>query len=255
MESFDYSTQTPPRAYGEHLADRFYLEFHKAHVNRSLRQGLMAVTQLKQDLPTPHPSLPIAYDEAYLVGLMVSDVPDHELWQDGRPAQTESFKAGMTALFDLRPDPINFTRTPTNSLHFYLPRMVLNEFAERQGLRFNGELQYKFASGYDDHAIREIGTALLPALERDQAIEGLFLDHLLCAVAAHVVQQYGETGQAKPFATGGLAPWQERRAKELMSASAGSDLSLWLLRTNVGCRNLILGALLENRQGHRRTNG
>jgi hypothetical protein len=68
----------------------------------------LAVTQLKHSA-TPEPSKSIAYDEAYLVGLLVSDAPNNHLWQDGRPAKTESLKAGSTIFVDLRRNPVNDT--------------------------------------------------------------------------------------------------------------------------------------------------
>jgi AraC-like DNA-binding protein len=38
-----------------------------------------------------------------------------------------------------------------------------------------------------------------------------------------VVERYGEVGTKKRPATGGLAPWQQRRVMELMSGSLGTD--------------------------------
>lgn len=219
-------TDDSPLAHGEYLADRFWLPKPKTHVMRSLKRGVLAVTQIKSDLPTPEPSQSIGYDEAYLVGLMVDDVPDHQLWQDGRPARTESFRSGEMALFDLRRDPVNYTRTAHHSLHFYLPRAALVELAEQSGLSFGGELRYRFAAGYDDPVVRHLGLALLPALEDGGAIGGLFLDHVLHAVAAHVLGRYGEMGHPARRARGGLTPSQLRRALELMRACLGSDISL-----------------------------
>lgn len=151
-----------PHSYGDGLAERFWLEQPRTHVTRSLSRGPLAVTQIKSGLPTPQPSQSIGYDEAWLVGLMVDDVPDHELWQDGRAARAEPFRRGQTALYDLRRDPISFTRTAHHSLHFYLPASVLGELAERAGSRFDGALRYRFATGYDDPVIRHIGSAMLP---------------------------------------------------------------------------------------------
>jgi len=215
------------RAYGDGLASRFWLETPKSHVTRSLKRGVLAVTQIKSAFPTPEPSQSIGYDEAYLVGLMVGDVPDHELWQDGRPAKTPAFRAGDTALFDLRRDPISYTRTAHHSLHFYLPRTALTELAERSGTRFGGELSYRFATGHDDPIVRQLGGALLLALEDGDASDGFYLDHILNAVAAHVLRHYGDTGPgAKRIINGGLTPRQLRRAKELMRAHLGGDILL-----------------------------
>jgi AraC family transcriptional regulator len=222
------------KACGEYLGDRFWLEKPRSHVTRSLRRGVLAVTQIKSDLPTPEPSQSIGYDEAYLVGLMVSDVPNNQLWQEGRAARPNSLKAGSTALFDLRRDPINYTQTAHYSLHFYLPRTVLIELAEQAGQRFDGELCYDFAIGYDDPVIRHLGAALLPALERGETLDGLLLDHILYAVGAHVIQQYGDMGPTKSPARGGLTRWQEKRVKQLMSANLGSNVSLKRLADECG---------------------
>jgi hypothetical protein len=151
-----------PRAYGDYLTDRFYLEeAPKSHVTRARTRGQMAVTQLKQDSAMPEPSKPIAYDEAYLAVLMISDVTNNQLWQDGRAVKTDSIKAGDSGFIDLRRDPINFCSTPTNTLHFYLPRTVLIEAAEQQEMSFSGELDYKFGSSFDDPILRHLGLALL----------------------------------------------------------------------------------------------
>jgi len=206
-------------AYGEHLADRFWLERPVAYVTRSLSRGPLAVTQIRSDFPTPEPSRSIGYDEAYLIGLMVADVPDHQLWQDGRAVRTEAFQGGNTALYDLRRDPVSFTRTAHHSLHFYMPRGTLRELAERAGARFDGELRFRFAVAGDDPVIRMLGAALLPALERGGALSGLFLDHILYAAAVHVLDRYGELGPL--YSTGGLTPAQVRRATGMMDAALG----------------------------------
>jgi len=226
-ESGTNNRATTQTAYGSDLASRFWLDAPKSHVTRSLKRGVLAVTQIKSAFPTPEPSRSIDYDEAYLVGLMVENVPDHELWQDGRAVKTEAFRAGDTALYDLRRDPISFTRTPHHSLHFYLPRAALIELAVRSGMRFDGELSYRFAVGHDDPIVRQLGGVVLQALDEGDAADGLFLDHMLNAVAAHVLRHYGCTASStKHLYNGGLAPSHLRRVKELMRAHIGEDILL-----------------------------
>lgn len=215
------------RAYGDDLASRFWLETPSSHVTRSLKRGVLAVTQIKSGFPTPEPSQSIGYDEAYLVGLMVRDVPDHELWQDGRAVKTPAFRGGDTALFDLRRDPISYTRTAHHSLHFYLPRTALSELADQSGARFGGELSFQFATGYDDPVVRQLGGAVLLAFENGDASDGFFLDHILNAVAAHVLRHYGDAAYSTRHAAhGGLTARQLRSAKEFMRAHLGRDILL-----------------------------
>ena len=194
--------------------------------------GELAVTQIKSNHPTPQPSQSIGYDEAYLIGLMVDPVPDHELWQDGRAVRTPSFRAGHTALYDLRRDPISFTRTAHHSLHFYLPRSAIVGIAESHGLKTDGELRYNFAQDYADPVIRHLGAAALAALESGGPMNGLFIDHLLQAAAVHVIQRYGETGPIRT--TGGLSAHQLRRAQEVMKAHLSDELSLKRIASECG---------------------
>jgi AraC-like DNA-binding protein len=213
------------RAYGDDLARRFWLKRQESHVARTFRRGVLAVTQLKSDAPTPGPTQSIGYDDAYLVALQLRAVPDHELWQDARPVGVEAFAAMDTSFYDLRRDPIAFVRQPYHCLQFYLPRTVLAEIAQQNGFRFGGELHCRYGVARTDPVIRQLGAAMIPALERGEAIDCLFLDHILQAAALHVVGAYGDARPAGRM-TGGLAPWQESRAKELLRASLAADISL-----------------------------
>ena len=226
--------EVPARAYGEGLAGRFQLEKQNFHVTRTLKRGILAVTQIKSDFATPDPSPPMPYDDAHLVGFQIWSSPDHELWQDGRSTKFEPFKPGETAFYDMRRAPSAYMRTPYNSLQFYLPHVALNEIAEQNGMRFRGELRYQFGVPKTDSTIQHLGLALLPALERGEAVDGLYLDHILHALATHVVSAHGEANIGLGHKNGGLAGWQERRAKELMQANLAGDISLKRLADECG---------------------
>lgn len=213
-------------AYGAHLASRFGLEKQQSHVTRAFRRGVLAVTQIESGIPTPAPTQSIGFDEAWLVGLQLRDVPDHELWQDGRPLKVETFDNRDTTFYDLRRNPVALVRRPYHCLQFYLPRSVLAETAQQNGVRFHGELNAHTGMKRRDPVMRALGEAILPTLARGYATDGLFIDHILQAAALHVVGRYGNCGPAAPRNVGGLAPWQERRAKEMMEAGLAGDVTL-----------------------------
>lgn len=217
---------SPNRAYGDQLGSCFWLEKTDAHVTRSLKRGLLAVTQIRSDEPTPQPSQAIGYDDAYLIGLMVDPVADHDLWQDERAVRTPPFAAGTTALYDLRRNPVSYTRCAHHSLHFYIPRVVLTDLAERENIRFTGELRYRFAESEDDPVVRALGHAVLPVLGQGGAVTDLYLDHILHAMTAHVLGRYGQTGAASAGRTGGLTARQLRLVQELMESNLAADVSL-----------------------------
>jgi AraC family transcriptional regulator len=49
----------------------------------------------------------------------------------------------------------------------------------------------------------------------------LFLDYVLLAFGVHIAQTYGGMRPVSLPVRGGLAPWQERRAKEMIAANLG----------------------------------
>jgi AraC-like DNA-binding protein len=54
----------------------------------------------------------------------------------------------------------------------------------------------------------------------------LFLDHVLLAVGVHVAQTYGGMRPMSQPARGGLAAWQERRAREFLLANIKGSVAL-----------------------------
>ena len=59
---------------------------------------------------------------------------------------------------------------------------------------------------------------MLLALANPEQVSQLFVDHVMLAVGMHVAQTYGGMKPLSPRVRGGLAPWQVRRAKEILSA-------------------------------------
>jgi AraC family transcriptional regulator len=60
---------------------------------------------------------------------------------------------------------------------------------------------------------------VLPSLSHPDQPNRLFVDHVLLAVGVHIAQTYGNMRPMSRLARGGLAPWQERRAKEILRAN------------------------------------
>ena len=67
--------------------------------------------------------------------------------------------------------------------------------------------------------IGQVRSLLLPALSHPDQANRLFVDYVLLAVGAHIAQTYGGMRPVSRLVQGGLAPWQERRAKEMIAAN------------------------------------
>jgi AraC family transcriptional regulator len=214
------------RAYGSHLADCFRLPDPPSHVARTLRRGLLAVTELRLDFPMLEPTAPFGYDDAFLVTVQIEDVPDHEYWVDGQAIVVEPLRAGAAYIHDLRQNPRVLLRQPAHALHFYLPLATLNAFADEQGRPAISDLIYQPGSGEDDALMRHVAQAVLAALDDPRGAHRLFLDQCLDAVCAHTLERYGVACAAMRPSAGRLARWQEERSKEMMDQGLAGNVSL-----------------------------
>ena len=127
---------------------------------------------------------------------------------------------------DLKRDPAVLLDKPYHSLLFYLPREALNAIADDASAPRIGDLNYKPGAGINDVTISRLGCTILPALSRPEQANRLFIDHVTLAVGAHVAQTYGEMRPVSRPVRGGLAPWQVRRAKEVLSANLDGGVPL-----------------------------
>jgi AraC-like DNA-binding protein len=76
--------------------------------------------------------------------------------------------------------------------------------------------------------------SLLPAIERPEETNSLFVDCVTTGLLAHLAHSYGEMPINRRLRRGSLAPWQERRAKELLIAHLDGEISLHELAREVG---------------------
>ncbi|WP_347337685.1 helix-turn-helix transcriptional regulator [Bradyrhizobium mercantei] len=122
-------------------------------------------------------------------------------------------------------DPRFVIDKPHHSLHFYVPAAALNGIAEQYGAWRVGQLDCQFGNGFCDEAVHHIGASLLKGLRRPFEANQLFVDHMMLAFTAHVAQSHGQLRNAAPL-SGGLAPWQAKRACEKLEADLSGKLTL-----------------------------
>ena len=212
--------------YGQRLGERLRAETAPAIGSRVLRKAEIAVTEIRCDDPSPAMSGSFQREDAFLVGLLLRDFPHREYWENGRRVAVHDVRSGETCFYDLKRDPAILLDKPRHSLFFYLPRATLDAIADDANAPRIGDLNNKLGAGIDDGAISHLGRTILPALSHPQRANRLFVDHVMLAVGIHVAQTYGGMRPVSRPARGGLAPWQERRAKELLSANLDGNVSL-----------------------------
>jgi AraC-like DNA-binding protein len=209
---------TASDGYGQRLAERLRAEQSHAIITRGLHVAGMAVTETRCDKPVLALSNSIQREDAYLVALTLRDFPNRQYWEDGRQMPVCSLRIGQVDFHDLKRDPVALLDKPYHDLFFYLPRSALDEIAEDANAPRVGDLNHRHV-GFDDDTIASLGRAVLPALSPPDQASQLFVNHVLFALAIHVAQTYGGMRSLPPLIRGGLATWQVKRAKEILSAN------------------------------------
>lgn len=219
-------------AYGA-LASAFRVPDAPRLATRAIHRSTMVLTEL-WGAANHGMTAPVPRDDAYLVQLRLRDCPRCEYFSEGRHVALADRSAGAIQLHDLRRDPAVDLQDPFHTMHFLLPRKVLNAMAEEAGSPAIDELPLRPGDCVRDEVLAGLFLSARPALANPREASALFVDHLALAIAAHVAQAYGGIRSPGRPPKGGLAPWQERRARELLEANLGSDMALHLLAAECG---------------------
>jgi AraC family transcriptional regulator len=145
------------------------------------------------------------------------------------PGERPSFRcppdAGGVHVMDLRQNTKCELAGPVDLLHYYVPCQALVDLAREYT---NSPVQtLSFECARPDPVLPMLSALLLKAAVREERTDrGLFVEQLTFSVLAHFAERYGGLRARDCVVKNGLAPWQERRSKEMMRASIGSDLSI-----------------------------
>jgi AraC-like DNA-binding protein len=213
-------------AYGRNLGTKYGAEEAPSLVTRSLHSTEIAITEICVHRPPGRLSDPIPRVDAYMVSLMLSDLPNNAYWEEGRQVSAYSLRADEVTIHDLRREPLAVIDKSFHSLLFYIPFAALNALADQANVPRISELRYKPGVGVFDETIKHIGLSLLPALRTPDRVSRLFTDHMTLALAAHCAQTYGGMQIVSRPLKGGLAPWQEKRSKEMLAGDLTGAMPL-----------------------------
>jgi AraC family transcriptional regulator len=213
---------------GRRIADLCRVSGAPAFVSQMLRKGEAAVVQIKSDAPMAKPLMDQTRENAFIVALSLYADVDRDVCIGNRP------RANVQPYSDWRGSPYARCRRSLHSIQFRFSRTSLDEIADDAGVPRVTDTHIQAGAAVDDFVIRNLGQSLLPAFEQPEHVNRLFIDHVLLAVGAHLVQVYGGT-KARSFPVrGGLAPWQERRAKDYLDANLDGDVSVTMLAEACG---------------------
>ena len=214
-----------PRSYGKDLAANYGAEEDAPFlITRSLQRSALAVTEIEVKRPDGRLADPIPRADGYVISCHLQEIPNLARWEEGREHSIFSVGAGDSTIDDLRLDVSAIIDKPVHAVMWILPLSALNALADEVSAPHINELHHE-PGAVPDETLMHISRALLPALRAPEEVSQLFADHVMSAFAAHAAQAFGGL-QIAQLAKGGLAPWQERRSKEMLSANLSGDIPL-----------------------------
>lgn len=165
-------------------------------------------------------------NDGYLLCLQRRYLLASPYWVDGRAMTLAPVLRGQFLLLDLNEEHSSLAYGEIDCISMYVPKAALERFREEHDLRPIGALRTPRARALEDSVIKNLGESLLPAFSAPGAASQIFINHVSLALLSHLAAHYGERPAALPDIRGRLAPWQERRAKEMLLANIDGRIGL-----------------------------
>lgn len=151
---------------------------------------------------------------------MLKPLLEWNFCEPSREGALPTARAGDVFLFDLTRNPIIDLRTPFDMMRFNITQSSLDDLALERGLRrVKGLLVGR--DGANDPVLHGLAISLAGMMEGPGKGSALYTEFISLAFHAHIIHAYGGAPNVTP--TGGLAPWQLRRACEIMVSELGAN--------------------------------
>jgi AraC-like DNA-binding protein len=202
------------------------IDFCRSLAIKSVGQDDLVITHMRRSKPGHGMTESQARVEAYTACVHLDDFATYDVWCDERHDSSRALGAGTIHINDMRQVWRADIRCPFQVVNFHIPQWALDEIADEHGAPPVEELHCPMNLARVDDVFRNLALALLPALARPDQTNRLFVDHAARAVTTHLARTYGSLRLQTTPDRGGLAPWQVRRAKDLLCANLSANLGL-----------------------------
>jgi AraC family transcriptional regulator len=212
------------RRFGDVVAHSLGLQNVPVLRTQVLQRSHLGVSRLSIESDQARMTPQIPPEDTFIVTVYLTSVPHHELWSRGRPMISQGYAPNSMRIVNLSEEYSAYITCAHESLVLYLPRIVVDDFAEESGTRRTSH--FTCPPGIIDPVMVHLASALLPAFQRPHEASPLFIDHLTLAMLTHLCGSYGGSRPGAPFPKGGMTRRQANRAKEFLSAHCADGLSL-----------------------------
>jgi AraC family transcriptional regulator len=133
--------------------------------------------------------------------------------------------AGDSAMRDCDEVTTLTTHSALDTVRLYVPRLTLQDFVREEYGSRDVHLK-RPQQGMRDPVLYHLGACLGALFEHPDENNSLLVDHIALSLQSHLYQAYSATPPSGRRARGGLAPWQESRAKEAMDADLDKEITI-----------------------------
>ena len=166
--------------------------------------------------------------DADSVRIPLRDAPQTTLVLNSGQVVLPPARAYQSMIRELRPGQAWWSDYDLDLLTFDIPGAAIDRRIRETGGKATIDLAHSADAYAQDEVFEGFARAVLPFVTDPANAPRLFIDHVLHSVCAHVVRKFGVECAPRNDA-GGLAPWQERRAKEMILANLDAQVSLMAL--------------------------
>ncbi len=213
-------------AFGGNLAAHFHLAQSEQVSTAWARDSHFAITRLQSDIGIPDRTTSVPSEPALHISVSILPVPlrAYELWIDGKAIAVPHIPSLRTSVMDLESDPVCWVGTGFDYIHYHVPKAGLDEIARDHGVE--PAIAYKFAICEHDIVMAQLTQYAMPFIGSRDWTGSLALDQFSLILGAHVLRTYAGVPPLRAPRRGGLAPWQAKRAAEMIRESLDGDIHL-----------------------------
>jgi AraC family transcriptional regulator len=215
-----------PAAYGVQMAQYFRLPKAQSLVISPPSKHQIAITRLASQNGLPDRTTSIPREKAFVVSVHLTPACGQgcEIWVDDRYSRITTWPAGGVGIYDLEANPRARNRGAVDWVHYHIPRSTLRVFTDDVQVPSIESLQCRH--GTVDPVLHQMTLMMLPSLTAPQLFCELFLDYFRLLFCAHITERYAPSLGAIKTYRGGLAPWQQRRASQLLRENLDGQIGL-----------------------------
>ncbi|WP_211596376.1 helix-turn-helix domain-containing protein [Paracoccus aestuariivivens] len=188
----------------------------------ALDKSSITATRLTRDTPDHGFVDAHVQEDAFMLAYQLQEYQG-DLWVDGKAVDFPCSRPGHFTFYDYRRSWQANMKSPFDVVNFYIPRNALAALSEDMRGRIEG---FSIAPGQDveDPTIRGLVGALRAVFDTPSQCSQLFFDHVGLALCMHLAATYGEAQTTPLHHPMGLAPWQVKRAQEMIDAKLDGEL-------------------------------